>query len=52
MTREEWEAIVDHIIYKEEDSQVVLDARKKLFMRLYDDYVEHKKAELLEDTNN
>ena len=42
MKREEWEAVVDHIIYKEKDSKVVLDARKKLFMRLYDDYVRDK----------
>ena len=43
MTREKWENIIDHIIYKEEDSMVVLNARKKLFMRLYDDYVRDKK---------
>ena len=43
MTREEWEKVVDHIVYKEEDSMVVLNARKKLFMRLYDDYVRDKK---------
>lgn len=36
MTREEWEKVVDHIVYKEEDSTVVLNARKKFFMDLFD----------------
>lgn len=48
--RKEWKKIVDKVIDKDKgrEPKIVIDARKKLFMALFDDYMKKQKEDSYE----